>query len=61
MPESLPRICRDQDDDRVIACAVVDEPDVIVTGDQDLLALERAGDVAILTAAQCVVVSKQVG
>jgi putative PIN family toxin of toxin-antitoxin system len=52
LPESIPRICRDPDDDRVMACAVVGEADVIVSGDEDLLALERAGDIPILTAAQ---------
>ncbi len=52
LPESVPRICRDPDDDRVIACAVVGEADVIVSGDEGLLALGRAGDIPILTAAQ---------
>jgi putative PIN family toxin of toxin-antitoxin system len=49
---TIPRICRDPDDDRLIACAVVGEADVIVSGDDDLLALERVGGIAILTAAQ---------
>lgn len=49
---ALPRICRDPDDDRVIACAVVGEADVIVSGDHDLLNLQQVGDVPILTAAQ---------
>jgi putative PIN family toxin of toxin-antitoxin system len=52
LPETLPRICRDPDDDRVIACAVVGEADVIVSGDDDLLNLQQVGDVPILTAAQ---------
>ena len=52
LPESIPRICRDPDDDQVIACAVVGEADVIVSGDDDLLALERVGGIPILTAAQ---------
>ena len=52
LPETIPRICRDLDDDRLIACAVVGEADVIVSGDNDLLALERVGDIPILTAAQ---------
>lgn len=51
LPEPIPRICRDPDDDRVIACAVVGQADAIVSGDQDLLALERVGDIPILTAA----------
>jgi putative PIN family toxin of toxin-antitoxin system len=52
LPESIPRISRDPDDDRVIACAIVGDVDVIVTGDEDLLALERAGGIPILTATQ---------
>jgi putative PIN family toxin of toxin-antitoxin system len=52
LPETLPRICRDPDDDRVIACAVVGEADVIVSGDGDLLGLERVGVIPIVTATQ---------
>ena len=52
LPEVLPRISRDPDDDQVIACAVAGEADVIVSGDEDLLALERVGDIPILTVAQ---------
>jgi len=36
----------------VIACAVVGEADLIVSGDDDLLTLNRVGDISILTAAQ---------
>jgi putative PIN family toxin of toxin-antitoxin system len=52
LPETIPRICRDPDDDRLIACAVVGEADVIVSGDDDLLALKQVGDISILTAVQ---------
>ena len=52
LPETIPRICRDPDDDRVIACAVVGEAGVILSGDDDLLALERVGGIPILTATQ---------
>jgi putative PIN family toxin of toxin-antitoxin system len=48
----FPRISRDPDDDMVIACAVVGEADVIVTGGESLLVLERVGGIPILTAAQ---------
>ena len=51
LPETIPRICRDPDDDRVIACAVFGEADVIVSGDDDLLELERVGGIPILTTA----------
>ena len=52
LPESVPRMCRDPDDDWVMACAVVGKADAIVSGDRDLLALGRAGEIPILTAAQ---------
>ena len=52
LPEAVPRICRDPDDDRIIACAVVGEADVIVSGDHDLLTLGRVGDLPVITAAQ---------
>ena len=53
LPEAVPRLCRDPDDDWVIACAVAGRVDAIVSGDQDLLALGQAGRIPILTAAQC--------
>jgi putative PIN family toxin of toxin-antitoxin system len=51
LPETIPQICRDPDDDRVIACAVAGDAHVIVSGDDDLLALERVGEVPILSPA----------
>ncbi len=61
LPESIPRICRDPDDDRVIACAVVGEADVIVSGNDDLLALERVGCIPILRAAHFLDMLEQAG
>ncbi|MFP4343722.1 MAG: putative toxin-antitoxin system toxin component, PIN family [Anaerolineales bacterium] len=52
LPADIPAICRDPDDDRVIACAVVGRADVIVSGDKDLLTLKRVGRIPILTAAE---------
>ena len=52
LPETTPQICRDADDDRFIVCAVVGDADVIVSGDDDLLALEQVGDISILSPAK---------
>ena len=52
LPDEVPRICRDPDDDWVIACAVAGEADLIVSGDRDLLDLEQVGDIPILSARQ---------
>jgi uncharacterized protein len=52
-PEPLSeRICRDADDDVVLATALAGKDDVIVTGDNDLLALKRFRDVRILSPRQ---------
>jgi len=37
LPDEVPQICRDRDDDWVIACAVAGDAVVLVTGDDDLL------------------------
>ena len=34
-----PSICRDPDDDKFIACAIAGKVEIIISGDQDLLAL----------------------
>jgi len=52
LPDAVPRICRDPDDDWVIACAVIGKADVIVSGDRDLLHLKRVGEIPILSARQ---------
>jgi putative PIN family toxin of toxin-antitoxin system len=52
-PEPLSeRICRDADDDVVLTTALAGKADVIVTGDNDLLALKRFRDVRILSPRQ---------
>lgn len=45
---SSPRICRDPNDDMIIACAVDAEADYIVTGDEDLLMLKKFKNIIIL-------------
>jgi putative PIN family toxin of toxin-antitoxin system len=45
---SAPRICRDPNDDMIIACAVDANADYIVTGDDDLLILKRYKNILII-------------
>ena len=52
-PPPLPvPVCRDPDDDAVLALAVAAQADLIVSGDQDLLALGAHAGIAIVTPAQ---------
>jgi putative PIN family toxin of toxin-antitoxin system len=51
MPRAVPRVCRDPDDDQVLAIAVAGAADVLVTGDADLLALGVHGGVGITSTA----------
>lgn len=44
----IPNICRDPNDDMIIACAIDAAADYIVTGDEDLLALKRYKDIVII-------------
>lgn len=50
-PTTIPRICRDPDDDEVLAVAVLGMAEVVITGDKDLLVLGRHGDVDIVAPA----------
>jgi len=50
LPDEIPAISRDPDDDKFIACAIAGRADFLVSGDQDLLTLEQVGDVRIITA-----------
>ena len=52
-PTSLPkRVCRDKNDDVVLATAVTGKADVIVTGDDDLLVLKSYQGIRIVTPRQ---------
>nr|WP_315183584.1 putative toxin-antitoxin system toxin component, PIN family [uncultured Albidiferax sp.] len=50
-PLSQP-VCRDPDDDEVLALALSAQADVIVSGDNDLLVLQSFEGIAIITAAE---------
>lgn len=44
----IPGICRDPNDDMIIACAIDAAADYIVTGDEDLLILKKYNDIKII-------------
>ena len=43
------RVCRDEDDDVVLATALAGKADVIVTGDEDLLVIKKFRGIEILS------------
>ena len=43
-------ICRDKDDDAVIECGLLSSADYLITGDNDLLVLEKYQGIKILSA-----------
>jgi predicted nucleic acid-binding protein len=45
-------VCRDEDDDVVLAMALAGKADVIVTGDEDLLVLKKFRGIEILSPRQ---------
>ena len=45
-------VCRDPDDDAVLALAIAANVDLIVSGDRDLLDLKRFQNIAIITPAE---------
>ena len=48
-PTETVTVSRDPDDDRLIEAALAANADVIVTGDQDLLTVERVDQIQVLT------------
>ncbi|MDP3895031.1 putative toxin-antitoxin system toxin component, PIN family [Nocardioides sp.] len=53
LPPPLPQpVCRDPDDDHVLACALAAQADLIVSGDADLLNLREYQSIRIVTAAE---------
>jgi len=54
-PPRLPKpVCRDADDDEVLATALAAQADIILTGDKDLLALKEYQGIRILSPRQFV-------
>ena len=51
VPEDVPRVCRDPDDDAVLAAALKGEAAFIITGDSDLLVLGDHEGIEIITPA----------
>jgi predicted nucleic acid-binding protein len=47
-------VCRDRDDDNVLATAVAGQADIILTGDDDLLVLGEYNGIRILSPRQFV-------
>jgi predicted nucleic acid-binding protein len=45
-------VCRDPDDDHVLACALAAQADLIVSGDADLLNLREYQSIRIVAAAE---------
>ncbi len=48
-------MCRDADDDAILATAVAARADLLVTGDKDLLVLGSYNGIPIVTPDQCLV------
>jgi len=46
--DPIPNVCRDPNDDTIIACAIDAAADYIVTGDEDLLILKHYSDIVII-------------
>ena len=54
-PDPLTKtVCRDPDDDRVLAAAVAGHADAILTGDRDLLSLKEYSRIVVLSPRQFV-------
>jgi putative PIN family toxin of toxin-antitoxin system len=54
LPSQTIQACRDEDDNRILECAVAGKADFIVTGDRDLLALHPFENIPVLTVRQFV-------
>jgi putative PIN family toxin of toxin-antitoxin system len=57
-PVEVARVCRDHDDDQILAIAITGSADALVTGDADLLALGAHGSVNISSVADFEVLAR---
>ncbi len=57
-PVEVPRVCRDPDDDQILAIAITGSADAIVTGDADLLVLGAHGSVTVTSVADFEVLAR---
>jgi len=57
-PVEVPCVCRDRDDDQILAIAITGAADALVTGDSDLLALGAHGSVNISSVADFEVLAR---
>lgn len=53
-PSLLQQVCRDADDDEVLATAIAGQADIIVSGDDDLLSLKIYQNIPIVTPATAI-------
>ena len=51
-PVEIPHVCRDPDDDEILAIAIAGNADAVVTGDSDLLAIRTYEGIRIVTVAE---------
>lgn len=49
LPDNIPSITRDPKDDYLLACALLNQADYLVTGDNDLLSIGDVGDLKIVS------------
>lgn len=55
VPHPVPHVCRDENDDIVLACAVAAKGELIVTGDSDLLVMQQYRGIQIMNTAQALI------
>ncbi len=53
VPPLAVAVCRDVNDDWILACSIAGKASVLVTGDKDLLVLERHEGISILNPRDC--------